>query len=98
MALVAKPTPLRDLSQVWRGLAQEVFRLLDASMQDVLMGGETRALLEQSGEMIGAQVCGLSQLGKAQIFHDVRLDMLQCASDLVLACRTARRRRARDDL
>src|SRR5262249_39576527 len=62
MALVAKPEPLRDLRQIKRGVAEQALCFLDAPLQDVLMRGKPRALLEPAREVVGAQVGDPRQL------------------------------------
>src|SRR5262245_24333654 len=64
MALVAKPEPLRDLRQIKRGVAEQALCFIDAPLQDVLMRGKPRALLESAREVVRAEVRDLRQLGQ----------------------------------
>jgi hypothetical protein len=83
MALVAKSTLLGDFGQSALGMSEQMTGAFDPLVDQVLVGCQSRCLLEPSSEMEGTQAGGARNAGQREIFCEVFPDVLDGASELV---------------
>ena len=82
MALVGKAAILSDLGQRQRRVDEQVLRLLDPLLHQVLMGRHSDAFAEESGKVEQTGLSHVGQVGKPHIRVAVVIDVVQYAKEM----------------